>query len=132
MSSYQSKIFVQKNKLFTLVNYFFKITFFLIFVMSIFMNTAYAVTGSPRIMNHQGRLLDSSGNLLGGSGGTNYCFRFSFYDDSSVGVPDSRLWPTATPQKMTVFVKNGIFSVPIGDTSVGGDVLDFDFSSLYF
>jgi fibronectin-binding autotransporter adhesin len=102
---------------------------FLASSLSIDVGIALAATGAPKILNHQGRLLDSAGALLGGSSGTNYCFRFSFYDDATVGAPDARLWPTPTPQKMTVLVKNGIFNVGIGDTSVGGDVLDYDFQS---
>ncbi len=87
-----------------------------------------AATGAPKIINHQGRLLDASGSLLGGDG-TDFCFKFSFFADATVGTPDTQLWPASTPSRMTVSVVNGVYSVGIGDTGAGGDLLDFDFQS---
>ena len=93
-------------------------------------NSVLATTGVPSLLHHQGRLLDSSGNLLGGSSGTNYCFKFSLYDVATAGS-GTKLWPSSAPNKMTVNVKNGILNLDIGDTSVTaeGDTLDFDFNS---
>lgn len=100
------------------------LAFILLFVNTI----AFSQTGAPAMIHHQGRLLDSSGSLLGGASGTNYCFRFSLYDDATVGV-GSKIWPSGTPSTMTINVKNGVLNTRIGDTSLGGDTLDYNFQT---
>ncbi len=93
-----------------------------------FADTAHAATGVPRIMNYQGRLMNSGGSLLGGSSGTDYCVKFSLYDNATVGS-GTKLWPSSAPSTMTVNVKSGVFNAGVGDTNAGGDTLNFDFES---
>lgn len=99
----------------------------LCFTFLVFVPTkVYGAAGVPKILNHQGRLFDASENPLGGTG-TNFCFKFSIYDDAIVGAPDNKLWPSATSSVMTVNVKSGVFNVGIGDTAAGGDALNYNF-----
>ena len=95
---------------------FLRLSLVVVVASALFSASALAATGVPKILNHQGRLLDGDGNLLGGSG-TDFCFKFSIYDDATVGAPDTKLWPTGAPSTMTINVKDGIFNVGIGDTS---------------
>ena len=87
--------------------------------------TAQAATGAPKAFAFQGRLYDSSNNLLGGAG-TSYCFRFSIYDTPTTGA-GVKLWPATVPGSAQLTVKNGVFSANVGiDTP---DALTFDYNS---
>jgi len=124
------EIFLQKGKIRPLSFFSFHKTLIVSLFVALFViipfNNAFAATGVPKILNYQGRLLDSSRNLLGGSTGTNYCFRFSIYDNPTVGE-GTKLWPSGSPSTTTISVKSGVFDVGIGDTSTGGDALDYNF-----
>src|SRR3989344_3498032 len=102
---------------------FFPVLIFLIFGL-FGPQEVFSATDVPEIINFQGRLLDSSGNLLGGSGGTNFCYRFSIWDDVTVGS-GAQLWPAGTPTTMTILTRSGVFDAKIG--GAGGDVLDYNF-----
>ncbi|HYC79451.1 MAG TPA: hypothetical protein VEC17_00300, partial [Candidatus Binatia bacterium] len=82
----------------------------------------------PNIISYQGRLTDASGNLLGGAG-TNYYFKFSIWDNATVGN-GTKLWPTGAPNEVALSVRQGVFNVNIGDTANGyPDALDYDFNT---
>jgi hypothetical protein len=90
---------------------------------------AFAATGVPTIMSYQGRLADSSGNLLGSSSGTTYYFKFSIWDNPTV-PSGSKLWPATDPGTASVTVKTGVFNVNIGDTANSyPDALDYNFNT---
>jgi hypothetical protein len=89
---------------------------------ALFPERSQGAAGVSKILSYQGRLTDSSGNPLGGSG-TNYCFRFSIYDAASGG---SKIWPSGTPANNTVTVQNGVFNVGIGEAD---DLSLLDFSA---
>jgi len=85
----------------------------------LFTPSADSARGIVNALSYQGRLTDTSGNALGGSG-TNYCFRFSIYDESSSG---NKVWPTDTPATTTLSVVSGVFNADIGSA----DALTYDF-----
>lgn len=78
-----------------------------------------AAAGVPQLLSYQGRLTDTSGNPLGGTG-TTYCFRYSIYDAVSGG---NKLWPSGTPTNATTTVVDGVFSDQVGRA----DTLNMDF-----
>lgn len=102
--------------------------FFIYFINGLFfISLARASEGIPKILNYQGRLFNSGGDLLGGATGADYCFKFSIYDDKIAGAPDNKIWPASLPSIMTVNVEEGVFNVGVGDIAAGGDALDYNF-----
>ena len=93
-----------------------------------FKASSYAATTTPPIIGYQGRLEDPSGNLLGGSSGTSYNFRFSLW---STATPPggTQLWPASTPDTVTLTVRNGLFDARIGDPDQGFSVLNYNFTT---
>ncbi len=89
--------------------------------------------GVPTIMSYQGRLADSGGNLLGGSSGTAYYFRFSIWNVATGGTAGTnRLWPSVAGDLSSVAasVRSGVFTVNIGDTDNDYPyALDYDFNA---
>ena len=100
----------------------------LLVTTSFFFSYAFAATIPPQIISYQGRLTDNGGTLLGGAG-TTYYFKFSLWDNATVGA-GNKVWPTASPTSVSKTVKQGVFSVNIGDTANGyPDPLTFNFTN---
>lgn len=80
----------------------------------VFPDQARAALGVSSYISYQGRLTDTNGNPLGGSG-TKYCFRFSIYDAGSGGT---LLWPmTSGAMSTSTTVTNGVFNVDVGSAT---------------
>lgn len=81
--------------------------------------TTRAAAGVSSMLSYEGRLTDTSGNPLGGTG-TQYCFRFSIYDASSGGT---KLWPAGTPSVTLATTTDGVFTALVGQA----DSLTYNF-----
>ena len=88
-----------------------------------------AANAVSKVISYEGRLTDSSGNALGGTG-TNYCFRFSIYDNQTVGA-GTKVWPAGTPTTNTVSVVNGVFNVGIGSADDLGSYNFYDNDTVF-
>lgn len=77
--------------------------------------------GVSQMISYEGYLTDSSDNPLGGTG-TPYCFRFSIYDNETVGQ-GTKLWPSGTPSTTKATTTDGVFSALIGQA----DALTYNF-----
>lgn len=111
-------------------NFLIKSVFNLL-VLGLFFSPSFLVRSSlaatPKSFGYQGQLADSAGNPLGGSGSVFY-FKFSLWDHQEVRS-GNRVWPLNPPGRVALLVKNGVFSVAIGDVNLGyPDVLDYDIS----
>ncbi len=86
--------------------------------------TAHAANVVPQILTYQGRLTDSSGDLLTGT----YYVKFSIWNGPTVGS-GTREWPANAPTSVPVTVSQGVFTENIGDVANGyPDPLTLDFS----
>lgn len=80
-----------------------------------------AVAGVSQMIAYEGYLTDTNGDPLGGAG-TPYCFRFSIYDNPTVGA-GSKLWPAGTPATTKATTTDGVYSALIGQA----DALTYNF-----
>lgn len=93
------------------------------FIFFGFSNIVEAAAGVPSVIGYQGRLADASGDLLGGSSGTTYYFKFSIWDVATGGTSGvNRLWPSSDPSSVSSTVRQGVFNVDI-------DVSDYNFNT---
>lgn len=100
----------------------------IILVFFVFLGTSvHAATGVPSVLSFQGRLTNSSGDLLTGT----YYFKFSIWDVATNGTAGTnRLWPSGGPTSLTAKVTQGVFNVNIGDTANGyPDELNYNFNT---
>ena len=89
-------------------------------------SSAQGQIGTPLLLNYEGYLTDSSNNPLGGTGGTEYCFHFSIYNQATGG---NKLWPgIATPSVTTATATDGVFNAVIGSSDAFASTT-FDFST---
>ncbi|HET9641601.1 MAG TPA: hypothetical protein VFP46_01985, partial [Candidatus Paceibacterota bacterium] len=97
-------------------------------IFATFPGYALSAQTPPQILTYQGRLTDNGGNLLGGAG-TTYYFKFSIWTSPTVGA-GTRVWPATSPTSVSTSVKQGVFTVHIGDTANGyPTALTLDFSA---
>jgi hypothetical protein len=97
-----------------------------IFPVQTYLFIPVAEAAAPNIISYQGRLTNAAGILQNGS----FDFKFSIYDDSTVGAPDLKLWPAGAPGTITLPVTDGVFNVNIGDVPGGfPDALTYDFNT---
>ncbi|MEK7641693.1 MAG: hypothetical protein AAB365_01740 [Patescibacteria group bacterium] len=88
-----------------------------------------AAAGAPMQIAYEGRLTDSGGNPLGGTG-TVYCYRFSIYDAATSG---NKLWPASTPTQTTATTTDGVFNAIIGQAdTLSSTIFDFSTTSTAF
>lgn len=78
-----------------------------------------AAAGISPYLSYEGRLMDTSGNPLGGTGEP-YCFRFSIYDSATGGT---KLWPAGSPSVTMATTTDGVFSALVGQA----DALTYNF-----
>src|SRR3989344_4095536 len=95
--------------------------FTLLFSTFLLPNFTQAAAGVPLLINFQGRLMNSSGTLLGSASGTDYCYKFSIWDAATAG---SKIWPAGAPNINTIVTRKGVFDASIGS----GDTLDLAFT----
>jgi len=106
----------------------FRVYFLLIAIFFLNVSFIKAEAGVPSLLSYQGHLSDSGGNPLGGTG-ANYYFKFSLWDNPVVGS-GSKVWPANPSGVSTLQVKQGLFSVNIGDTDNGfPDALNYNFAN---
>jgi hypothetical protein len=111
------------------MSFLFKKIFPLAAIISFFACSSFLAyaAGVPSIFSYQGRLANSDGNLLDGT----YYFKFSIWNVATNGTSGvNRLWPSTDPSQIASTVRQGVFSVNIGDTANGyPDSLNYDFNT---